>query len=120
MLKHLFLFAPFLYTGILTFFSLCKIAPPALRTGIDDKIYHFLAYVMLCFFWGIFFYLKGKHNFKKYAFVISFTFGIVIEILQGIVSYRTSDFYDLAANSLGALLALILLQFFKQNTTPIN
>lgn len=44
-----------------------------------------------------------------YGFLISFVFGIIIEVLQGVAtSSRTFDFYDMVANTLGISLGIFI------------
>ncbi|WP_298532727.1 VanZ family protein [uncultured Algibacter sp.] len=89
-------------------------------TGISfaDKIFHFLAYALLTIFWFAAFSITFNWK-KKRAMLIavcsSILFGILIEVLQDtLTESRALDIYDILANSLGALLASIIL-FFKKS-----
>ena len=80
-----------------------------------DKLYHSFAYFTLTITWLLAFYKRQE---KKIVIVIScIIFGIIIEILQTTLTvYRTGDYYDVIANSLGVLLALLIFNiFFKKN-----
>nr|WP_239000274.1 VanZ family protein [Hyunsoonleella ulvae] len=86
-----------------------------------DKIFHFLAYALLCFLWYTVFYFKQNKPRKKAvlsAILLSVIYGIIIEALQGtITSHRSLDVYDALANSLGAMLtggALLLKKVRRQ------
>lgn len=77
----------------------------------EDKIIHFLAYLMLC----VFFFL-GLKTFRirrgvKNAVAITLIFGTVLELLQKVVTdHRTFDLFDLLANGLGVLTAALLIR----------
>ncbi|EAR13500.1 hypothetical protein PI23P_03362 [Polaribacter irgensii 23-P] len=79
-----------------------------------DKLQHGVAYATLCITWLI--ALQKKQ--KKYAIALCcILFGMIIEVLQyAITNYRTGDYLDVAANSLGVLLGLLLFhQISKKN-----
>ncbi|MBC3756892.1 VanZ family protein [Hyunsoonleella sp. SJ7] len=86
-------------------------------TGVDyaDKIFHFLAYAILCFLWVLVFHFTLQKPLKKavlFGAGFAILFGIIIEVLQGtLTKERSLDVYDAIANSLGALTtsAIILL-----------
>ncbi|MEW4923562.1 VanZ family protein [Algibacter sp. 2305UL17-15] len=83
--------------------------------GVDygDKIFHFLAYAVMCFLWYLVFRFKYNYTFNKaigYAAILAIVFGIIIEVLQGtLTTKRSLDVYDALANSLGALLTSVVL-----------
>lgn len=86
---------------------------PDIGVSFGDKIFHFLAYFVLAFLWfGAFVY---NFNFKKrkaitYASIFSVLFGIVIEVLQYLLTtYRSLDIYDMFANTFGVLLAVVII-----------
>lgn len=84
--------------------SLMKI--PAHKLGIThlDKWQHCFAYFVLSISWLNVFYKKKK---KLLIVVCCILLGIIIEILQNkLTSYRTGDYHDVIANSLGVLLGL--------------
>ncbi|MBF0264069.1 MAG: VanZ family protein [Gammaproteobacteria bacterium] len=81
---------------------------PDVDTGINhsDKIIHFLIYFIMLSWFG----QSGLYANKLIAnFSLTILFGIGIEVLQSFTSYRQFDIYDIYANSLGALLAYLLL-----------
>ena len=95
--------------------SLIKMPDTSIKVVNIDKGYHSFAYFILTIAWLLSFYKKPK---KKYIIAIScIIFGIIIEILQASLTvYRTGDYYDVLANSLGVLLALGTFSlFFKKN-----
>ena len=117
MLKKNFIYAlSIFYTIALTILSLIPLKDlPNLNTGFDDKIGHFLFYAIFCMTWFLsFHFLKIKRSlFAATAF--SILFGLIIELLQGEVSYyRTTDVYDFLANTLGTLTMATLIQLKKE------
>ncbi len=74
----------------------------------SDKILHTTAYTILSLSW--FFYFKPFNSTQKKGLIVLglFIYGIIIEILQStLTTYRTGSFYDVLANSIGILIALI-------------
>ena len=108
-------------TLIIAYLSLSHI--PKLNFGFkiksSDKYLHALAYFFLSLIW--YFALQNKikkTSFKIYLVLTLFIYGTILEALQrGITNYRTGDFYDILANSVGILLATLLfnkiLQWYK-------
>ena len=81
----------------------------------QDKIFHFVAYAVLCFLFFLSFYKLALNKNLLYAALLAFTFGIIIEIFQSITAYsRESDVKDLFANTLGILTMVIILRWKKQ------
>jgi VanZ family protein len=78
-----------------------------------DKVYHCIAYFTLTISWLLAYYKKPK---KKYLIVICcIIFGIIIELLQSkLTNYRTGDYLDVLANSLGVLLALMIFNLISK------
>ena len=51
----------------------------------------------------------------KYVILGCIIFGIIIEILQGVVtSYRTASYLDIVANTIGVLLAVVIFHVFEK------
>lgn len=80
-----------------------------------DKIFHFFSFLVLAFLWYITLVYKFKLNKTKSivnAFLISVSFGIIIEVLQGSFTVnRQSDIKDVFADTLGALLVSLIIYF---------
>jgi VanZ family protein len=107
---NIFLIAISTTVGII-YLSLIKTPSIGIEIANIDKGYHGFAYFMLAITWLLAFYKKQK---KKYVIVIScIIFGIIIEVLQDtLTTYRTGDYLDVFANSLGVLLALVIFNLF--------
>ncbi|WP_082935826.1 VanZ family protein [Tamlana sp. s12] len=86
---------------------------PDIGVSFGDKIFHFLAYGLLTILWFGTFLLNFKMANKPavyYALILAVVFGIIIEVLQGTLTVsRSLDVYDMVANTLGALLASLIL-----------
>jgi len=84
-----------------------------------DKIAHFGIYFIFTLVW--FGYLSGmkfkksfKNNCLKASF-LAFFVGVSIEILQQLITKeRSAEVYDVLANSLGILIAVIMLYQIKK------
>lgn len=114
MLKKFALIAAISYSMALTFLSLMKLTNvPDIGVSFGDKIFHFLAYFVLAFLWfGAFVYNFnfGKRKAITYASIFSVLFGIIIEMLQYLLTtYRSLDIYDVFANTSGVLLAVVII-----------
>ncbi|QXP65397.1 VanZ family protein [Polaribacter sp. R2A056_3_33] len=112
---NLFIIAIFI-TITIAYLSLRRM--PKIETGINnvDKIYHLIAYFTLSVTWLFSFYRKPT---LKYVIVICcIFFGIIIEVLQQtLTTYRTGDYKDAIANTVGILLGFIIFnQILKKIT----
>lgn len=98
---------------LILYLSLMKMPKYNISISNIDKWQHSFAYTVLSLSW---LFALQKFN-KNYLIIIScISFGIIIEILQETVtSYRTGDFLDIIANSVGVLLGLLIFSiFFKK------
>ena len=86
-----------------------SLTPEPPDTGIDngDKIGHFLAYSLLMgWFAQIYIQLKPR-LWLMLGFVLM---GVLLEVLQGMTEFRTYSYADMAANSSGVFIGLLLSQ----------
>lgn len=113
MLKRWSLPIVLIYVTVLTYGSLGNVGGvPKLGFSFDDKIYHFLAYAILTLF--LFNYVISTTIKHKILFSagVAVVYGIIIEVLQAtITDFRTPDYYDVIANTTGALFAILLIKF---------
>ena len=70
-----------------------------------DKYEHIFAYAVLSGYFGQLLSRYALH--LRYALAL-FCMGALLEVLQGLTGYRSPDYYDLAANSIGVVLGLLL------------
>ncbi|GAA0871481.1 hypothetical protein GCM10009117_06270 [Gangjinia marincola] len=95
------------YTTLLTIASLISISGiPAAHTAYADKLFHIGAYFVLSFLW-----MFIVHSTLKITFIalLIITYGIIIEFLQQQFTVdRSLDLYDMLANLIGVIIAVIL------------
>lgn len=78
----------------------------ALLSFLTDKVIHFLIFLYLSLIG-----LLSRFKFSNiYLLIAIFSFGLLIEIIHFYHPYRYFEFADLAANSLGILLASFIFQ----------
>lgn len=116
MLKKKALGVSISYTVLLITVSLAKLDLESVEEivpSFSDKIFHFLAYALFTWLWFNSFYFKFNFSKIKSIFrsiLVSVAFGIIIEVLQLILTNsRSFDVLDILANSLGVLFAAILI-----------
>jgi VanZ family protein len=120
-LKRKALLLSILYTITLTIVSLVKLDLDDVEEIIpsfSDKIFHFLAYIVFTLLWFNSFFFRFRFNKTKsvlLAILVSSVFGIIIEVLQQVITTsRSFDLKDILANLLGVLIAAILINnYFK-------
>ncbi|WP_439129009.1 VanZ family protein [Polaribacter sp.] len=108
-MKGKILVIAFFVTFCIVYLSLIKMPKYDVGISHSDKWQHAFAYFTLAICWLL--ALCKKTN--KYFIVLScIIFGIIIEVLQSTVTnYRTGDYLDVVANSIGVLIGLL---FFNQ------
>lgn len=94
-----------IYTLMIILGSLIKV--PAVDVGIqyNDKLIHFMAYFILA---GWFMQLYQQQSTRMQIVLLSLGLGLLLELMQGIISYRSFEWIDALANTLGALSAYLL------------
>ncbi len=76
---------------------------PAPDLGGNDKIGHFIAYAML----SAWFSLLVEQRRTLWRILLGLiVYGLLLEFLQGLTSYRSGDLADAVANSLGVMTGL--------------
>jgi VanZ family protein len=103
-------------TLVILYLSLMKMPNTGIEIKHIDKGYHSIAYFVLTLSWLLSFYKKPN---KKYLIVIlCIILGIIIEVLQDTITvYRTADYFDVLANSVGVLFALVIFNIFLRKKT---
>ena len=103
-------------TTLIAYLSLMKMPETDIGFGNSDKLYHLFAYFSLTICWLFSFYKR-----RKLKYVVLFAciiYGIIIEALQeSLTEYRTGDYKDVLANTLGSILAYVV---FVQILKKIN
>lgn len=114
LLKDNMIYIAIVVTVAIIYLSLAKLPKTIISFRHIDKFYHSLAYFTLTLSWLLSFYKKPK---SKYLIIIlCIILGIVIEILQAYLTiYRTGDYLDILANTIGVFLAFFIFNlFFKK------
>lgn len=117
-MERKYLIGAIIWTVLITFLSLKSESPVSVSIKIPhvDKIVHFVFYFVFVFLWSK--ATETKQQLNLFTIVlIAIIYGIIIEALQGLVTEtRNADILDIVANSIGALLAMLLLRGFKNKT----
>ena len=96
-------------TLLVIYLSLARTDDLMVSIDVSDKSLHGLAYFGLSLSW--LFAIRKSHSSLKWKILIGFSMmllGILLEFLQGnITDYRTSDYFDVLANTVGIIIALI-------------
>ncbi len=114
--KNVWLFLALAYTISLLVASLVKIKSDSLPVNFTnaDKIFHFGAYFAMTLIWNFYYYIRKKSAEKKPNLWICFAiiiFGIIVELLQrDMTTYRSFEWLDVVANSLGVIFGYIVLK----------
>lgn len=108
-----------IYTLGLATVSLIKIESDGLSSVSflhADKVFHFCVYVGLTLFWHFYYFRRREvTDYKANLWIClgAILFGMLIEVLQKeLTTYRGFEVLDMLANSLGVLLAFMLLRSF--------
>lgn len=86
------------------------------KAGVSDKCLHFIAYLLLVFLLWFAISPDRKVAWRRAAawwvLLVIVCYGVIDELLQGVVPGRSCDAMDFVADLVGALTGLILLAFF--------
>lgn len=106
-----------IWTIVITVLSLVTIKETpsfVLQLPFKDKIVHFIFYFVFVILW-CFSLLQIKNNLRFKILLTAVFYGIIIEVLQCVVTEnRTADFYDVLANTLGAIVAFIIFPYLEK------
>ncbi|MGJ8683683.1 MAG: VanZ family protein [Nonlabens sp.] len=127
-MAKLFYWSAPVYTALIIYFSIGNSPAPPVDISNIDKIYHCGAYFIMAMLWYFFFYsrfLTQQSHFKFTwkdivaswsriiaisAAVLSFIVGVLVEFAQEYISVnRTMDMMDALANTVGIVIAIVLL-----------
>jgi len=114
-LKHKYLILAVAYTAWLTILSLVplnNVPLPEIKFG--DKVVHFFLYFFLIIVWLL--ACQKLWRYKYYFITVIIFWGIIIEFLQEyFIAFRTGDFYDALANSIGVVTGYYIYKYlFKK------
>jgi len=118
LLKDNSLFLAIAVTLTITVLSLIKLGVQPISFTYLDKVEHAIAYTTLSFFWLLTFGLTKKKILL--VILICVIFGAFIEVLQKTTSYRTFDYVDMIANTIGVLIGYLIFIFFTKKNNLVN
>ncbi len=103
--RHYWMLLGFLYITIILAGSLLRVPELNLHFSYSDKIIHFLLYFILAGW-----FIQLYHTLKSRLLILlgAMLLGLLIEYLQGMTAYRSFDYADELANSIGAITAFLL------------
>ncbi len=110
LLKDNIFFIAIAITIAIAVLSLIKLGNQPVQISNIDKIEHLIAYFVLTSSWLFAFRATFSNNKNKYLVVVACIFyGIIIEVLQAIITdYREASYLDMLANTLGAIIAMLI------------
>lgn len=120
MLKNFYFCVALLWTGIVAYLCLIKSSSvPVVQIANLDKIVHAFFHFVFTLLWFLFFknQFLGMSIFKKaiIPLLLSIFFGLLIEFFQNIFTVtRMAEIYDVFANILGAIFAVILILLYNK------
>lgn len=107
-LKKIWLAIGLVAVGAIWYLSLMHSPPEIINeVPMEDKGSHFFGYLAVSFW---FFQIYEPHYFKfvTLSFIVM---GVLIEFIQGSLGYRSFEYFDMVANSIGVVAAWIIASF---------
>ena len=102
---RLWLAIGFLLVGVVCFLTLTPSPPDMDDFPEGDKIGHFAAYSAMMLWFGLI-YLRGKRYMRVgLAFIVM---GVALELIQGMLDYRSFSYLDMGANACGVMIGWLL------------
>jgi glycopeptide antibiotics resistance protein len=110
--KETALILTLLYIIVLTVLSFISLGSSSVMSiDYGDKVFHFGAHAVLA---SLLYFTFYKWNYRQalvFAAFGSLIFGIIIEVLQGTLTInRQFDVFDIIANCLGMLIAVVIIR----------
>lgn len=123
--KNAYFWAALSWTFLIVGLCFCTFSDiPQVSIANIDKLVHFAFHFVFVFLWYLYFSTNEKSpnsNIKTFIVLASFSFGISIELAQGILTKtRNADFLDVLANSTGAIIAIILIVCLEKFTNLLK
>ena len=112
-MHNLFKILALIWTILIFYFCLEEVpSVPKITFQFQDKVVHFIFYFVFVYFWTI--SLQNKRlNYVLIILFLALIIGVSIEFLQeNFTSNRTFDWYDILANSIGAIASFIYVKKF--------
>ncbi|WP_164914138.1 VanZ family protein [Aquimarina sediminis] len=100
--------------------------PVKIQVEGSDKYAHFIAYFTVTVAWTLYLFFseklnKGLRQSLIISSVASVLYGILMEVLQSLLTtYRSSDWYDVVANTCGTIFAVFIFVVLKRQVIRIK
>lgn len=100
--------------GVTAWFSLIPIDQIPSASRVPDVVTHFFGYAIL----GFLSIASGLH--WRTGFIVVFTLGVLLELVQGLLGYRFFEIKDIVVNGLGTAVgvgigSIFVVKFFTTN-----
>ncbi len=105
------------YSLLILYLSLANLSKvDIVKFSSSDKVYHVICYMIMSILWAFFVFTKVKSFKNSYRLTLTtsiIAFGIIIEYLQlYLTDYRSFDWWDVLANSVGVFLGITAFSLF--------
>jgi VanZ family protein len=116
--KNIYLLAALIWTSSILVLCLEPFNDlPKVAIKNVDKYVHFTFHFVFVILWSLYFNFKNATKLVKSAkiiVIVSFLFGILIEIAQQVfTTTRKADIFDVCANTTGAIAALMIILVYN-------
>ena len=107
-------FTPIIYSLFVVFISLWNFDSYEVKSPpISDKFIHFLIYLFFVVFWSNSLIDRFKNS-TIIVFFFALLFGLILELVQTTLSYRSFEFYDLISNFIGCLAGYLIIKIILE------
>ncbi len=103
--RRFWLLLGWVYVLLVLYGSLSRVPDIDIPFDNTDKLIHFVMYFILA---GWFVQLYNRLSQRIVILGCTILLGLIIELLQGLTTYRSFDMLDALANSIGAISAFLL------------
>lgn len=113
-----------LYSGAITYLFLLPSSdlPKVNLPAGTDKVVHLAIYLGFAFLWQLYLFRKNGKLSRFHILMLlvgSLLYGIIIEVLQGLLTTsRSPDIWDVAANMVGTLLGIFVFKKIRAIFIP--
>ena len=118
LLKRSLLGIAIVVTIAIILLSTLKISAPPIDFNYADKVQHLIAYFTLSFCWLL--ALKNKGIKTGIILIMCILLGVFLEFYQGTLPYRSFEYLDMIANTLGVIIGYILFKVFIKSALQKN
>lgn len=95
----------------ITFLATTPLDYSVVPSDFGDKVEHLAAFLMLAFLTD-FAFPRSPWNSKKFLLLLGY--GLLLEVLQGLIPFRYFSVWDLAADALGLLIYPLILPLLQK------